>query len=297
MKMTKGERVFDVFNTTVLILFAAICVYPFIYVAALSFNDGMDAMKGGIYFFPREFTLDNYRKLFEDKRLLGSLMISIFRTLVGGGLAVLVNALYAFAISKSDLPLRKLFNWMIVIPMYFGGGLIPYYLVCRSLHLTNTIWVYVIPWLATPFHVMLLRISMKEMPDSLEESAQLDGAGYGTIFFRIILPLCKPALATVALLGGITHWNDWLDGTIMVFKSSLWPMQTLLLSILQGADMSNFLKDKGIMMSGGIYRKINITPESLKMAMLMLTVVPVFMIYPFAQRYFIKGMMIGSVKG
>ena len=297
MKLSRGERLFDVFNYLLMTLFAMICLYPFLYVLALSFNEGKDAMRGGIYLFPRAFTLENYQKLFEDKRLAGSFLISVFRTALGASAGMLVNALLAFALSKSDLPFRKLFNWLIVIPMYFGGGIIPYFLVCKALGLTNNVLVYVIPWLATPFYVMLLRISMKELPDSMEESAQLDGAGYGTVFFRIVMPLCLPSLFTVILLGGIMHWNDWLDGSIMVSNSRLWPMQTLLLNILQGADMMSFVKGKNLSTAGGMVRKIDITPESLKMAMLILTVVPIFMIYPFAQRYFIKGIMVGSIKG
>lgn len=298
MKMTKGERAFEVFNITVMTLFAIICIYPFIYVLALSFNDGMDAMRGGIYLYPRKFTLENYNKLFEDDRIIGSFFISVFRTVLASFLGMIVNALFAYGISKSDIPFRKFFNWMIVIPMYFGGGIIPYFLVCKALNLTNNIWVYVIPWLATPFHIMLLRISIKDLPDSLEESALLDGANYWTIFWSIVMPLIKPALATVILLGGITQWNDWMDGTIMVSNSKLWPMQTLLLSILQGTDMMSFFKDKNLSTAGGsMARKISITPESLKMAMLVITVVPIFMIYPFAQKYFIRGIMVGSIKG
>jgi len=186
---------------------------------------------------------------------------------------------------------------MVIIPMYFGGGIIPYFLVCKALRLTNNVLVYVIPWLVTPFHIMLLRISIKELPESLEESAYIDGAGYGRIFFKIVLPLCLPAIATVILLGGIAHWNDWLDGTIMMSNSRLWPMQTLLLHILQGADMMSFFKERNLSTAGGMVRKIRITPESLKMAMLVITVLPIFMIYPFAQRYFIRGIMIGSIKG
>lgn len=298
MKMSMGERTFEVFNIAVMTLFAIICIYPFVYVVALSFNDGMDAMKGGIYFFPRRVTLENYTKLFGDERIIGSFFISALRTVLVSILGTLVNALFAYGISKSDMPFRKVFNWMIVIPMYFGGGIIPYFLICKSLHLTNNVLVYVIPWLATPFYIMLLRISIKELPDSLEESAHLDGANYWVIFRRIVLPLIKPALATVILLTGITQWNDWMDGTIMVSNSKLWPMQTLLLSILQGADMMSFFKDKNLSTAGGsMARKISITPESLKMAMLVITVVPIFMIYPFAQKYFIKGIMIGSIKG
>ena len=295
-KRSGGEKAFDAFNVTLMVLFAIICIYPFVYVLALSFNDGQDAMLGGIYLLPREFTFENYTTVFQDDRLLNSLGISIFRTVMGIILGVAVNTLYAYAISKSDLPFRKLFNWMIVIPMYFGGGIIPYYIVCQKLGMINNIWVYIIPWAAAPFHIMLLRISIKELPPSLEESAQLDGAGYFRIFAQIVTPLILPSLATVALLTGIFHWNDWFDGTVMTSKSSMWPLQTLLLNIIQGSDMTSFFKNGNMSTAGGVYRKITITPESLKMAMLVITVVPIFMIYPFAQKYFIRGMMVGSVK-
>lgn len=297
MKRTKGELIFDICNVTLMVIFAFICLYPFYYVLIVSLNDGKDAMKGGIFLFTREFSLENYTTVFTDKRLTSSFVISVFRTVVGTAMAVVVNCLYAYAISKRDLPFRKLFNWLIVIPMYFGGGVIPYFLICQGLGLTNTIWVYIIPWLITPFHVMLLRVSMEEFPEALEESAQLDGAGYMRIFAQIVIPLSLPTIATVTLLAGITHWNDWLDGSIMVSDSRLWPMQTLLLNILQGADMTSFFKDKNLATAGGLVKKVNITPESIKMAMLVITVVPIFMIYPFAQRFFIKGIMVGSVKG
>lgn len=290
-KFSKGEKLFDIFNYTFMILLGICCLYPFLYILALSFNDGRDAMKGGIYFFPRMFTLDNYATVLKDSRLLTSLGISVFRTVFGIILGVLLNTLFAYAISKNDLPGRKLFNWMIVIPMYFGAGIIPYYLVCQNLGLINNIWVYVIPWIISPFHIMLIRIAVKDIPVSLEESAQLDGAGYPMILTRIVFPLIIPSLATIGLLTGIFHWNDWLDGTIMTTKSSMWPMQTLLLNILQGADMSNFMKNGAAM-----GRKIAITPESIKMAILVITVLPIVIIYPFTQKYFIRGMMLGSVK-
>jgi len=290
-RRSRGEKVFDLLNVLLLGLFAFVCLYPFVYILAMSFNDGKDAMKGGIYFFPRMFSLDNYANIFSDGRILRSLGISAFRTVMGAGLGVLVNSLFAFALSKSDLPYRKFFNWMIVIPMYFGGGIIPYYIICKSLGLINNIWVYIIPWVAMPFHIMLLRISIRDLPSSLEESAQLDGAGYLRVYASIVMPLILPSLATVALLSGIFHWNDWLDGTIMTSRTTMWPLQTLLLSILQGSDMSSFLKS-----GNALLRKQSITTESLKMAMLVVTVVPVFMIYPFAQKYFIRGMMVGSVK-
>jgi putative aldouronate transport system permease protein len=296
MKMSRGEKVFEGFNMSLMVISALLCLYPFVYVIALSFNEGNDAMRGGIWLFPRAFTFENYTTLFQDRRLVGSFLISVFRTVAGAALGTLVNALFAFAITKKDLPFRRIFTWMVVVPMYFGGGIIPYFLVCKTLGLTNNILVYVIPWLAAPFYILLLRVSMKDLPDSLEESAQLDGAGYLTVFFRIILPLSLPALATVTLLGGIAQWNDWLDGTIMVSNSKLWPMQTLLLSILQGADMKAFFKDMNLSTGGGMVRNVKITTESIKMSMLVVTILPVFMVYPFAQKYFIRGILVGSVK-
>lgn len=296
IKASKGEKLFEACNHIFMVLFGFCCIYPFIYILALSFNDGKDAMKGGIYLIPRQFTLENYTTVLGDDRLLSSLGISVFRTVFGILLGLLLNAFFAYAIAKPDLPGRKFFNWLIVIPMYFGAGIIPYYLVCQNLGLINNIWVYVIPWLISPFHIMILRIAIKDIPPSLEESAQLDGASYLRIFVRIIFPLVIPSLATVGLLTGIFHWNDWLDGTIMTTKSSMWPMQTLLLNILQGADMSNFFKDGNMSTAGQMVRKIAITPESLKMSMLVITVLPIVVVYPFAQKYFISGMMLGSVK-
>jgi putative aldouronate transport system permease protein len=296
MKMSRGEKVFEGFNMGLMVFSAVLCLYPFVYVVALSFNEGNDAMRGGIWLIPRAFTFENYTTLFQDRRLVGSFLISVFRTVAGAALGTLVNALFAFAITKKDLPFRRIFTWMVVVPMYFGGGIIPYFLVCKTLGLTNNILVYVIPWLAAPFYILLLRVSMKDLPDSLEESAQLDGAGYLTVFFRIILPLSLPALATVTLLGGIAQWNDWLDGTIMVSNSKLWPMQTLLLSILQGADMKAFFKDMNLSTGGGMVRNVKITTESIKMSMLVVTILPVFLVYPFAQKYFIRGILVGSVK-
>jgi putative aldouronate transport system permease protein len=289
-----GEKIFNVFNLILLSGFALLCLYPFVYILALSFNEGRDAVRGGVFLFPRVFSLENYTAVFTDSRIVSSFLISVFRTVMGAFLGVLVNALFAFALSKRDLPLRKFLNWFIVIPMYFGAGIIPYYLICRALGLINNIWVYVLPWLSMPFYIMLMRISILDLPPSLEESAKMDGAGYIRIFGQIVLPLIMPSIATVALLGGIFHWNDWLDGTILTSRSDMWPLQTLLLNILQGADMANLLRSRATY--NGIFRRVSVTPESLKMAMLVITVLPVFLVYPFAQKYFIRGMMVGSIK-
>ena len=297
-KKRTSERVFDALNYTFMVLFCAACVYPFIMVLALSLNDGKDSMMGGIYLFPRIFTLENYKTMLGDRRLIGSLLISVYRTAAGAGLSVLLNSMFAYAVSKRTLPGRKFFNYFILVPMYFGGGIIPYYLVCQSLGLVNNVLVYVVPWIFMPFYILMLRVHFLNLPESLEESAKLDGAGYFTIFFRIAFPLSAPALATVALLSGVMHWNDWFDGTVMVSSDRLWPLQTLLLKIVQGSDIMAYFKSRNLGSAAiGISRKVSVTPESLKMTMLMVTVIPIVVIYPFLQKYIIKGMLVGSIKG
>jgi putative aldouronate transport system permease protein len=278
-------------------LFSLLCIYPFIYTLALSFNEGMDSMKGGIYLFPRAFTWTNYRIILTDARILSSLMISVSRTVLGTVSAVVVNSMFAFALAKRTLPGRKFLNWYVMIPMFFGGGLIPYFIICKSLGLVNTFWVFVIPWIMSPFYILMIRVYFLGMSDSLEESAKIDGANYWVIFFKIYFPLALPCLATIALLAGLTHWNDWYDGTVMVYKSSLWPMQTLLLNITTGSDITAFFKNRNLQNAGSLVKKISITPQSIKSAMLIITILPIVMIYPYLQKYFIKGMMIGSIKG
>lgn len=295
MRMTNSEKVFNITNISFFVLFSIICIYPFIYVTALAFNDGVDAMRGGIYFLPRVWTLKNFITIFQDKRLFTSFLISVFRTVVGTSLSVVLNSCFAFAVAKRDLPGRKFINWFILVPMYFGGGIIPFYLVCKMLHLTNNLLVYIIPGLITPFYILLLRVFYLGMSDSLEESAIIDGAGYFTIFFKLYFPLSVPALATVALLTGIDHWNDWFTGSVMFYSSKMWPLQTLLLNIVQGSDILQFLKGEAI--NSSMAKKPLITPESIKMAVLVVTVVPIVIVYPFLQKYFVKGMMIGSIKG
>ena len=298
-KKKASERIFDGINYTFMVLLCAACIYPFVMVLALSLNDGKDAMMGGIYLYPRMFTFDNYNKMLGDRRLIGSLLISVYRTALGAGLAVVLNSMFAYAISKRTLPGRKFFGFFVLVPMYFSGGIIPYYIVCQSLGLINNVLVYVIPWIFLPFYILMIRVHFLNLPDSLEESAKLEGAGYFTIFFRIVFPLSTPVLATVALLSGVMHWNDWFDGTVMVSTDRLWPLQTLLLKIVQGSDIMAYFKERNLSATGAIgpSRKVAVTPESLKMTMLMITVIPIVAIYPFLQKYIIKGLLIGSIKG
>lgn len=294
MKLNQRVSVINYLNYMAMIVFSFLCVYPFIYVAAISLNDGLDAQMGGIYFIPRVFTLENYKLIFTNNDILNAYSITIFRVVTGTFLSVILCAAVGYAMSRSNLLFKKFFNWMILIPMYFGGGLIPYYIIIRNIGLLNNIWVYVLPALYGSFNIILIRTFMKGLPESLCESARLDGAGDFIIFARIVFPLSGPVLAAVSLFVAVGHWNDWFTGTVFVNSKQLWPASTLLLNILRSSELSSFINPKFFM--NGLTRKRIVTPEALKMAMIIVTTVPILIVYPFLQKYFVKGVMVGSLK-
>jgi putative aldouronate transport system permease protein len=296
MRKVKPAGWFPLLNGLFLILFSFLCVYPFVYVLALSFNEGLDAQRGGIFFYPRVFSLENYVTIFKNPDLVNSYWITIYRVVVGTVVSLGLTAVTSFALSRDTLPFRRTFNWIIFIPMYFSGGLIPYYIVLNNLGLTNNLLVYVVPLLMSSFNIILMRTFMKSLPESLFESARLDGASEFQLFRRIAFPLSGPVLATIALFTAVMHWNDWYTGMVFVFEKTLWPASTLLLNILRSSEIANYVNPK-MFMGAGLARKHVVTPESLKMAMLITTTAPVLVIYPFLQRYFVKGVMIGSLKG
>lgn len=287
------DTIFNSFNNFFMLAFCFICIYPFIYILALSLNDGLDAQKGGIYFYPRIFTLQNYITIFKNPDILNSYGITIFRVIVGTTLSVLLVAACSYAMSRPTLPFKRWFNWMILIPMYFSGGMIPYYILVNGLGFKNSIWVYVIPSIYGSFNIILMRTFMKQLPESLNESAKLDGANELTIFVKIIIPLSMPVFATVALFTAVYHWNDWYTATVFATSKKMWPASTLLLNILKSSEISSFVSTKFFAMGA---RKKVVTPEALKMAMLVVTTLPIVIIYPFLQKYFVKGVMIGSLK-
>lgn len=293
--MRKG-LVFDIINHGFMILFSFICLYPFIYVAALSFNEGIDAQRGGIYFLPRVFSLANYQTIFKDDAILTAYGITLFRVITGTVLSLGLCAASAYAMSRPALPFRKVFNWMVLLPMYFSGGLIPTYLVINGLGLRDNILVYVVPALYGSFNIILIRSFIKSLPDALCESAKLDGANEFVLFTRIIFPLLGPVLATVALFIAVGHWNDWFTGTLYVSSKKLWPASTLLLNILKSSEITSYINPKHLQ-PGALARKNVVTPEAIKMAMLIVTTVPILVVYPFLQKYFVKGVMVGSLKG
>jgi putative aldouronate transport system permease protein len=201
--------------------FSIACVYPFLYVLSISLNDAMDAQKGGIYLWPRKWSLENYEQVFKNEKVISAFGISVFRVVIGTIMSVLLNASFAYALSKRYLRGRRIMNWMVVIPMFFSGGIIPFFLVLHNINLTNSVWTYIIPFLYGSFYIILFRSFFVGIPESLEEAARIDGAHDLRLFLQIIIPISAPVMAAVTLFIGVWHWNDWFVGTAYIFKSDL----------------------------------------------------------------------------
>ncbi|MBC8580447.1 carbohydrate ABC transporter permease [Zhenhengia yiwuensis] len=295
IKENFSDRLIQGFIYLVVIALCLLIIIPCINVLALSFNDGADAAKGGIYFWPRVFTLDNYKEVFADGKIMKSYGITIARTFIGTSLSLIVTTLAAFALKEEKLPGRKIITMLITFTMLFGGGMIPTYIQYKNLHLLNSFWVYVIPGMVGVTNLLMVRTFFESIPDSLEESAKLDGCGYFKIYTQIVLPLSKPVLAVVGLYTAVGHWNDWFAGAFYMNSSKLWPVQTVLQQMLSRAMASS----QEVKTASQAIAQANsaVTSDSLKMAAVVITTVPILCIYPFAQKYFAKGAMIGAVKG
>lgn len=288
-------------NYTLLVMLAAATLYPFWYCLVLSFNNGMDTLRGGIYFLPRMFTLENYTKALGHPLIVSAFMISISRTVLSVILACFFTAIMAYALTKRDMPGRSALIFYFYFTTLFSGGLIPTYIMYRQLGLLNNYWIYIIPGVYSFFNAIILRTFFYSIPESLHESARIDGCSELGIFFRIMLPLSIPAMATIALFVGVGNWNDWFTGAYFVSRRrDLYPAATLLNDLLSQAIFENSMSSTGekgqineVLMSD---RLTTTTPESLKMAFLIILTLPIICVYPFLQKYFVKGVMLGSIK-
>ncbi|MFC4101321.1 carbohydrate ABC transporter permease [Paenibacillus xanthanilyticus] len=290
---------FEALNYVLLTLFGLSMIYPFIYILVYSLNDGKDSMMGALYFLPRKVTLENYAQVFENREIWQAYKITLARTLLGIVLHVTLCTLMAYALSKKTLPGRTFFTFYIFLPTIFSAGFIPYFITLQKLHLINSFWVYVIPLLFNFMHIVIIRTFLQGIPEELEESARIDGYGDFQIFLRIVLPLSGPVLATISLFIGVTHWNDWFTGAYYVSNKELLPVQTLLQQMLTEMEALSSSMQRASQQGGQTVNAnmAGATPESLRMALLVITVFPILCVYPFLQRYFVKGVMLGSVKG
>ena len=291
--MSSSQRVFEVFNITFLVLFGILTLYPFWYVFVASFNLGSDFARGGVYFWPRVFTLENYTRAFSDSRIFQSLAISISRTLIGVVVGLFFTALISFAVTVKTLPGRTFFTFFFYITTIVSGGLIPYYMLLRDLGLTRSFWLYIIPGIFSFFNFLLMRTYFQTIPNELMESAEIDGAGYGRVLFQIYIPLATPIIATLALFIGVGHWNDWFTGAYFQSRMHLQPAATLLQRLLR--ESSPVAMQQGQETLEMAMRTF--TPQSLQMAFVMILTMPIVIVYPFLQKYYVKGVMLGAVKG
>lgn len=299
MRMTRPQKAFQVFNVAVLLLLCAITLYPFLYILALSLNDGLDALRGGIWLLPRKWTLDNYRAAVEEPNIVGAFQISVARTAAGTLLSLILIAMQAYALRDKELPGRRLLMKYFFFTTLFGGGIIPTFILLRNLHLINNFWVYILPALYGFYSFIIMRASFEGMPASIEESARIDGAGDFRLFWQFVLPLNKPILATVALFTGVFHWNDWYAGTFYIRSQTLKPAATLLRDILaeatfESSSVNNMYNQMQTEFAAAGQKST--TPQALQMAFVVIITVPVLMIYPFLQKYFVKGALVGSIK-
>nr|WP_144926241.1 carbohydrate ABC transporter permease [Paenibacillus bovis] len=291
-RRTTSEYIFDNINILLMIFICFITLYPIWYVIVNSLNEGMDAMKGGIYWWPREFTLDNYKAVLSNEGILTSFGVTIAKTIIGTITHVFFTAMVAYALSRKDLRGRNIYMFVGIVTMFFSGGLIPYFLLLRDIGLLNNFLVYIIPALFNFFHLIIFVSFFRELPTSLEEAAKMDGASDLKIFFKVVIPLSMPVIATIALFQGVYQWNDYFAGVIFVNDADLQPIQTYLYKVVAESSSNQMMVNA----PSGVAAK-SLTSQSLKLATMVITTLPIVLVYPFLQKYFVKGMLIGSVKG
>ena len=300
LRLSKGEKRFRVFNYTFLAILGFMTAYPFYYTIISSLSDPLTGTQA--YFWVKDLYYANYQLVFNTKGLGRAYFITVMRVAVGVPGMLLVTASAAFALARRELKDRVPIILFFFITMFFSGGLIPFYLVLMKVGLINTFWVYVIPSLFSVWTMIIMKTSFQSLPEGLVEAARIDGASYMTIFFRLILPLSIPMLAALGLFAAVGHWNDWFAGAFYIDDATLQPLQTFLrMRVLTGTGSGTGLlgmvhaypDDFGYMSTTDI---IKLTPKSLKNAYIVVATVPILVVYPFLQKYFVKGVLVGAIK-
>jgi len=286
-----SDTIFEVFVVVFLVLFVVITLYPVLNTIVLSFNDGIDAVRGGIYLWPRKFSMKNYKTVFAMQNIWVGARVTVARTIIATLTSLVANALLAFVVSRKRFLFKSQLSLFWVITMYVNGGMIPVFLLYKNLGLTGTFHVYWIPGMISAFNMLVMRTYMEGIPESLEESAQLDGAGYWRIFKDIISPLCKPVYATIALFIAVWQWNSWFDAMLYnrmktEYTTLQYELMKLLSSVMQQSGSAENAKNGAA----------TITPITIRSAVTVATMLPIVCLYPFLQRYFVTGLTIGGVK-
>jgi ABC-type sugar transport system, permease component len=290
-KESSGSRIFKIINTLLMLFLVLVTLYPMLHIAFSSFSNPVDLMAHqGLMLAPQGFSLAAYEAVFKNPMLIRGYANTLFVVVVGVTLNILLTAMGAYFLSRKDAMFKKTIMFLIVFTMFFNGGLIPFYFAVRDLHIDNTLWALILPVAINTFNLIIMRTAFLSIPESLEESAKLDGAGHFTILFKIVLPLSLPTVAVMILYYGAGHWNSWFNAMIFLRKRELFPLQLVLREILISNDTES-------MSIGAATADRDSISETIKYAVIMVTTVPILFLYPFLQKYFVKGMLVGAIKG
>ena len=296
MYKSREDKIFDTITYMVMIIVIIITLYPFLHVLAVALNDASDSLAGGITIFPRKLSLESFKNVLAYENLFYSFIISVLRTVTGTVLSLTVVTSAAFALTKKSLPGYKFIYIFFIISLFMPSLVIPNFLLYQKLGIYNTFLVYILPGTFSAFNMILLRTYILQLPPDMEESAYLDGASELAVFFKIVLPLAKPILATVGLFVAVTQWNEWSDTLYYITNPKLETLQFVLMRVLKQAEAASMAAGAKSFMQNQM-NALTVTPNSIKMAITVIATVPIICVYPFLQRYFVKGMMIGAVKG
>ncbi|MBD2845021.1 carbohydrate ABC transporter permease [Paenibacillus sp. IB182496] len=292
-RMTRGEAAFQVVAVVLVTLLGVTTLYPFIHVLSVSLSSPSEAMRPGVHLWPKALTLDAYVHAVRLNGIWIGFANTIYRTVIGTLLSVFVMSLGAYALSKKHLPHRSAYTMLVVVTMFFSGGLIPMFLLMKGIGLYDTRWALIIPGLFNTFYMLIMRNFFMSIPGELEESAKMDGAGDFRVLFQLVLPLSKPILATISLWLAVHHWNEWFNGLIYIQDQSKVVLQIYLRRLI----VENNDSDVQFLMEQATGSMAQIVPETIKAAVLMIGTIPILLIFPFIQKHFVKGIMLGSIKG
>lgn len=286
-----------IFQICMIIIFSVMlisCVCPFYYIFIASISSPEAVQKSMITWYPLKPTLDNYKQVFQLNGIFRAFVVSVARTVVGTIVTLFFTSILAYTLTKKELPCRKLFYSIAIISMYINAGLIPWYLTMRSIGLKDNFLVYILPTAVSAYSMILIKTYMESIADGIEESAMIDGAGYFTIFYKIVIPISKPVLAAIVVFTAVGQWNSWTDNLLLVNDINLKTLQMTLLEYLnQATNIANMARTGG----AGAVSGVAISPFTLRMTITMVVTIPILIVYPFMQKYFINGIMIGAVKG
>ncbi|MGO4697149.1 carbohydrate ABC transporter permease [Paenibacillus sp. 2TAB26] len=287
---TVGGRLFDIVNITALILFAVLAMLPFLYIVFNSFLSSEEFARRGVVFFPKKFSLDAYMYIFSTNTIVRSLLNTIFITLAGTAINIIFTSLMAYPLSRKELHGRKSIMLLIIFSMLFSGGMIPAFLVVKALGLMNSLWALLLPGAISAFNLIILKNFFQQMPDGIEEAAKIDGCNDIGILIKIVLPLSLPAIATFSLFYAVGHWNSFFTAILYINDTAKWPIQILLRQVV-------IMAEGGIGDASQMSESLAIPAQSVKMAVITVSTLPILIVYPFLQKHFAKGVLLGSVKG